>query len=304
MRSDLSTGWRAIDAHVHVWDPARVPLEWLTDEHAPIARAFAPEDVAPLLQAANVGEAILVQSACLDADTDVMLEHAARHEWIAAVVGWVALADSTRAAERLDELATESKLRGIRHLVHDEPDPHWILRPAVLESIRLLEERRLVLEIPAVFPRHLGDIPELARAFPRLTIVIDHLGKPPLGGDLGAWAHQLDAAAEHPNVAAKLSGLNTATERRDWGADDLVPCVDAALSAFGASRLLCGSDWPVALLNGDYARVWKETRTAIARVAPDDAELLLAGTAERLYGLRDRGTAPLAHSTEVRHGID
>jgi L-fuconolactonase len=112
-----------------------------------------------------------------------MFEHAAWHDWIGAVVAWLPLAYPDKAAERLDELAEQPKLRGIRHLIHDEDDPHWILRPMVLESLGLLEEQGLILELPAVFPRHLADVPELAHSFPRLTIVIDHLGKPPFGSD-------------------------------------------------------------------------------------------------------------------------
>jgi L-fuconolactonase len=273
-----------IDGHQHFWDPARVALPWLKPEHDAIARAFEPDDLAPLMRAAGVERTVLVQSACSDEDTDLMLEHARRHDWIAAIVAWVDLQRPERAAARLDQLAAEPRVRGIRHLIHDEPDPHWILRPAVLESLALLEDRGLILELPVVFPRHLGDVPELARSFPRLTIVIDHLGKPPIGRDgFSDWARELAGAAEHPNVAAKISGLNTALDRPDWGADDLRPAVETALAAFGPDRLLCGSDWPVALLNGNYGRVWAETRRVFELVAPDDAEQLLTGTAERLY---------------------
>jgi L-fuconolactonase len=276
----------AVDGHQHFWDPVRSPLPWLTEEHAAIARAFEPAELEPQLKDAGVEATILVQSACHDADTDAMLERAREHDWITAVVGWVPLLDPARAANRLDELASEPKLRGIRHLIHDEPDPHWILQPPVLESLGVLEERGLVLELPAVFPRHVGDVPELARSFPRLTIVIDHLGKPPIARDgFDEWARQLAAAAAYPNVAAKISGLNTALERPDWSAEDLLPSIEVAVEAFGPERLLCGSDWPVSLLNGgDYGRVWRETRKAVARASPGGLEDLLAGTARRLYG--------------------
>src|SRR6266542_968585 len=218
----------AVDGHQHFWDPATLPLPWMT----------------------------------------------------------AAQAVTDRADERLDELAAEPKLRGIRHLIHDEEDPHWILQSSVLESLELLEQRGLIIELPAVFPRHLGDVPELARAFPQLRIVIDHLGKPPLGRDIfGRWATELATAAENPNVAAKISGLNTATTAHDWDAAALRPAVQVAVEAFGPDRLLCGSDWPVALLNGDYDRVWRETRRVVELVAPANAEAVLAGTARRLYEL-------------------
>jgi L-fuconolactonase len=174
----------------------------------------------------------------------------------------------------------------VRHLIHDEADAHWIVRPAVLESLAQLEERGLILELPVVFPRHFGDVCVLARSFPGLRIVIDHLGKPPIGTDeMPAWEAELRAAAAHPNVAAKVSGLNTCIHRRDWTADDLRPAVAAALDCFGADRLLFGTDWPVCLLNGSYGRVVDETRRVIDALAPAHADAILGGTAHRLYGL-------------------
>lgn len=278
----------AIDAHQHFWDTSRSPLPWLRPEHAPIAGPYAPADLEPLLEAAGIGRTILVQSACSDEDTRLMFEHAAEHPWIAGVVAWLPLAAPAQTAARLDELAAEPKLRGVRHLIHDEADAHWIMQPAVLESLELVAAHRLVLELPAVFPRHLGDVPAIAELLPGLTIVIDHLGKPPIDRDgFPEWAQLLGEAAAYPNVAAKISGLNTALSRSDWSASDLEPAVRVAVDAFGPERLMCGSDWPVALLNGDYVRVWAETRAVLDAVAPHAREQMLSGTALRLYRLAE-----------------
>jgi L-fuconolactonase len=160
------------------------------------------------------------------------------------------------------------------------------VRPAVLESIALLEEAELLLELPVVFPRHFDDVVVLAGNFPALTIVIDHLGKPPIGTDrMEDWESALRAASRSPNVAAKVSGLNTAVSRTDWTAEDFRPSLEIALDCFGPDRLLCGSDWPYALLNGDFDRIWGTTRRVVELVAPDASAELLGGTACRLYGL-------------------
>lgn len=277
---------RAVDAHQHFWNPARLPLPWLGPEHGFLNGAFEPVDLEPLLAESGVDQTVLVQSACLDADTESMLEHADAHDWIGAVVGWLPLESPAGTAARLEELADRSKLRGIRHLLHEEDDPHWILRPAVLESLALVERAGLVLEVPAIFPRHLGDVPTIARSFPELTIVVNHLAKPPLDGyGFEEWVRQLRAVATEPNVAAKISGLNTATAKRHWCAADLEPAIEVALEAFGPGRLLCGSDWPVLLLNGDYPQVWRETRHILSACTESERSQVLTGTATRLYSL-------------------
>ncbi len=210
---------------------------------------------------------------------------------VGAVVAWVDLSEPARARTRLEELAGRPAFRGIRHLIHNESDPHWSLRPGVQAGIGLLEQRKLILELPAEFPRHLADVPELARRFPDLTIVIDHLAKPPIGAaTMAVWADQLAAAAAAANVNAKVSGLNTTVARSDWSREDFEPAIRIAVDAFGPERLLWGSDWPVALLNGTYEAVWRETLAAVETVTPYDADEILGANARRLYRIHGRAS--------------
>jgi L-fuconolactonase len=275
-----------VDAHQHFWDLEREAMTWMTADHAVIRRTFGPADLAPLLVEAGVTQTVLVQAACTDSDTDSMFAHARAHDWIGGVVAWLDLRAPERTRARLHELSAQAKLRGFRHLIHGEQDPHWILRADVLDSLSLLEEGGWILELPCVFPRHLGDVPELAGRFPGLTVVIDHLAKPPLRtAQMTEWADELRAAAAHGNVAAKVSGLNTVLADDGWKAEDLREAVAVAVGAFGPERLVCGSDWPVALLNGDYGKVWRETVRVIEDVAPPHREQILAATAVRLYDL-------------------
>jgi L-fuconolactonase len=279
-----------VDGHIHLWDRAHTPQPWMTDEHATIARPFGPADIVPLLERNAIDFAILVQGAALDSDTDYLFEEAARNDWIGAVTAWLCLDDPRRALRRLDTLAAEPKFRAVRHLTHTEPD-HWLIRPEVFDCVAMLEERDLILEIPVVFPAHFDDTVVLAERFPSLRIVIDHLGKPPIGRpEMARWEVDLRACAEHPNVLAKVSGLNTALDWDTWSAEDLRPCIEVALDCFGTERLLCGSDWPVALLNGDYDRVWVATSQALTAAAPESAEELLGGNALRVYRIEPATT--------------
>jgi L-fucono-1,5-lactonase len=275
-----------VDAHHHFWNPARIPQAWMTDEHREIDRPFEPADLEPLLAARGITATVLVQSAAEDRDTDYMFEVIEGVPWVGAVTAWCRLDDAGAARARLDALTAHPKLRAIRHLIHMEADPHWLLRPEVQPGLALLEERNLLLELPAVFPDHLGDVPELARRYPALRLVVDHLGKPPIGTSaMDEWQQQVELAAVCPNVFAKVSGLNTTIASADWAAADLEPAVRVAVAAFGAERLVFGSDWPVALLNGSYERVARETMNTIRSVAGDDADAILGANAVRLYAI-------------------
>jgi L-fuconolactonase len=278
-----------VDSHQHFWDLDEVAYPWLVPDYGPIYRTFTPAELEPQLRAAGVERTVLVQAANSFEDTDSMLRHAARHEWIGAVVGWVPLEDHRAAAQALDErYLADPKFKGIRHLNHEEADPDWLVRPAVIDGLRVLEERGLVYEVVSVHPLHLGHVPTLAQACPGLAIVIDHLAKPPIvRRDYAAWKADLRAAAALPNVHAKISGLNTAADWQSWTAADLEEPVGFALEVFGPKRLLFGSDWPVAILAGDYARVWRETNAVLDRlgVSGPDRDAILGDNAASLYSI-------------------
>jgi L-fuconolactonase len=273
-----------VDAHHHFWNTARNPLPWMTPSHGAIDGIFEPATLAPSLAAHGIDRTVLVQAADLDSDTDYMFELANGVAWVGAVTAWLPLADPTRCRRRLAELVRHSKFRAVRHLIHFEPDPHWIMQPEVLESLALVAESRLILELPVVFPRHFQDTAELAGRFPDLRLVIDHLGKPPIGSDrMDEWEALIRSCASHENVYSKISGLNTSMSRTDWDVDDFIEPAKVAIDCFGPDRLMCGSDWPVALLNGDYDRVWETLVEALELVAPDSASRLLGETARDLY---------------------
>ncbi|MEX1297100.1 MAG: amidohydrolase family protein [Candidatus Limnocylindrales bacterium] len=277
-----------VDSHQHLWDLEEVEYPWLVPDYGPIYRTFRPEELEPQLAAAGVDRTVLVQAANSFEDTDSMLRHAQRYDWIGAVVGWVPLEDAHAAAQALDRYLVDPYFKGIRHLNHEEADPDWLVRPGVLDGLKVLEERRVPFDVIAVYPLHLGHVPTLAKACPGLSMVIDHLAKPPIvSGEYDGWKAGMRAAAEHPNVSAKISGLNTAADWESWTGADLVEPIGFALEVFGPQRLMFGADWPVAVLAGDYAKVWAETNVALDElgVEGDDRAAILGGNAARFYDI-------------------
>jgi L-fuconolactonase len=219
-------------------------------------------------------------------DTASMLTQAEDFDWIGAVVGWVPLLDHAAERKALDRYSKHPKFRGIRHLIHEEKDPDWVVQPAVIDGLKILADYGMSFDVVAVFPNHLKHVPTLAEKVPNLTLIIDHLAKPPIKDkQMGAWADQFKAAAQYPNVFAKISGLNTAADWVTWSATDLKPYIDFAIEHFGAKRLMFGSDWPVAILAGDYAKVWAETNKALAGRPQAEIDAILGGAAAAAYRL-------------------
>lgn len=274
-----------IDAHHHLWDVTSGRYTWPTPAEGTIYRTFTMADLEPDLAASGISGTVLVQTVNTLDDTDSMLEVAARHPVIRGVVGWAPLTDQG-ALEAVLDARQDPVLVGIRHLIHHEPDPEWLVRRDVAAGLATLARRRLAFDVVAVFPAHLGLVPRVADDHPDLTLVIDHLAKPPFrsaGWDV--WKRQLRAAAARPNVLAKVSGLDTAAGP-GWTLDEIRPAIDEAIDAFGPHRLAFGSDWPVCRLVSDYAAVVELVERATSALARDERRSILGGTAIRAYGLQ------------------
>ena len=287
-----------IDAHLHLWNTERLRYEWLQRPgNAAINRTFGFEDFRSRAAAAGVDRAVLVQADDTAADTEAMFEVAAAHPEIAGVVAWVPLDRPDEAAAGLDQLGKRPGFAGIRNLIHDRPDPDWLLRPEVGEGLALLEQRGIPFDVISVLPRHLSHVPVLSERYPSLRMVLDHLSHPPLGGtdpvgpgsytDVAHWGELITAAARNPLVSAKISGLYPPDP--DWTAGHIRHVVEFALELFGPDRLMFGSDWPVAELGGGYAKVRTELSSLFDQLSPAEREAVLGGTATRFYALGDNG---------------
>ncbi|MDQ0874460.1 L-fuconolactonase [Paenibacillus sp. V4I3] len=275
-----------IDAHQHFWNLDKVAYPWLVPAYGPLYRTIEAAELEPLIKAAGIDKTVLVQAMDSYEDTDYMLETAAVHDWVGGVVGWVPLNKPHEAAKKLELYTKNPLFKGVRHLIHEEQDPDWVVQDDVIEGLKVLALFGLSFDVVAVLPRHLEHVSTLAEKVPNLKIVIDHLAKPPIkDGLMEPWASQMKKAASYTNVYAKLSGLNTAADWENWTATDIKPYIDFAFQIFGAERLMFGSDWPVANLAGDYAKVWNETNKALEVRSKAEIDAVLGHTAAQFYRL-------------------
>ena len=276
-----------IDAHQHVWDPRRAEYAWLDESLAPINRPIAFDELLPSLRRAGVDATVIVQSADNADDTALMIETADAHPEIAGIVAWVPLERPAEAAAMLRDLADDERVVGVRCLIHNQPDPDWLLGAEVDRGLALLEEVGLTFDVVAVLPRHLELVPIVGARHPGLDLVIDHLAKPPIGlDDREPWWSLLAAAAENPRVFAKVSGLYAATaDSGSWTPELVRPFLHHGLDVFGADRLMYGGDWPISVLSGGYDRVWSGLSELFAELDPGDRNQILGATAARFYRL-------------------
>lgn len=282
-----------IDAHLHLWQLAGGGYPWLTPELGPLHTDITADRARAELDRCGVRRAVLVQADDTTADTEFMIEVARANDWVAGVVGWVRLDDPAVAERQLEGWRAAGRtVCGIRHLVHDDPRDDFLALPAVRASLRMLAAAGIPFDVPDAWPRHLAGVAELAAALPGLTVVVDHLGKPPSPGpEREVWRQVLAAVAARPNTVAKVSGLQAPGRRFTVAA--VRPVWDAALELFGPDRLMWGSDWPMTLLTDGYAGTWRVMSELIGELSPTEQRLLLGETAHRVYHL---GPLPAAAS--------
>jgi L-fuconolactonase len=274
-----------IDSHQHFWRYDAVRDAWITDSMAMLKRDFLPEPLAAELAANGMDASIAVQADQSENETMFLLDLAERNERIAGVVGWVDLL-SPRVAERLEHFSHSSKLRGFRHIAQSEPDDRFLARENFVKGVAHLRAFGFTYDI-LIYPRQLAAAIELAARLPEQGFVVDHLAKPEIkSGKTLPWATQLREIAQNKNVFCKLSGLVTEADWKHWKADDFKPYLDVVFDAFGADRLMFGSDWPVCLLAATYRQVKQLIEECVKGFSQSDREKIFGGNAARFYGLK------------------
>ncbi|HEU5350313.1 MAG TPA: amidohydrolase family protein [Terracidiphilus sp.] len=273
-----------VDAHQHFWkyDPAE--YGWITDALAALKRDFLPADLKPLLDANGLDGCVAVQARQSREETRWLMEVAAENAFVKGVVGWVDLR-SEDLPEALEGLAAEPKLVGVRHIVQDEPDDAFVLREDFKRGIGRLREFGLTYDV-LVYPRQLKAAAKLVRAFDGQAFVLDHIAKPAIGaGAMEPWATDIRELARSGNTMCKLSGMVTETRWKAWREEDFWPYLDVAMEAFGAGRVMMGSDWPVCTLSGTYGETVGVVRRYVERLTETEQAAVLGGNCTRFYGL-------------------
>ncbi len=279
-----------IDTHVHIWDLIKVHYSWLQGDTSILARNYLPEELYPQLSKVNVTSAVLVQAANNLEDTELMLSAAAQNDWIKGVVGWVPLEDPSKTQTLVENWkATQPYIKGIRHLIHNEVNEHWLLQDKVIESLKILAHHKISYDIVGVKEAHLKAAITIAEKIPNLNLVLDHLNNPPMTNqsELDVWRTNMKVAAQHKNIYAKISGLAMATGKFEtWTSADIQASIEYALAQFGTDRCFCGGDWPVSLLAGGYIKTINAYREIIENCLPiTDQEKVYFKNATLFYQL-------------------
>lgn len=273
-----------IDSHHHFWKYDPVTYSWMNDSMGILKRDYQPEDLKEVIDSAKIDGVISVQADQSMRETEDLLKHASECSFIRGVVGWFPLAEP-QLDGLLESYATNPLLKGVRHVVQDEADDQFILGDAFNKGIRRLKAYELVYDI-LIYERQLGPSIEFVDRHPDQVFVLDHVAKPRIGDQImEPWRAQMFELAKRENVYCKLSGMATEANWQNWTKDDLWPYAEVAMEAFGPTRMMFGSDWPVARLAVEYGDWVGLCREFISTLSDSEQAMIEGEVAIRAYDL-------------------
>jgi L-fuconolactonase len=271
-----------IDAHHHLWRYRRQDYGWIDERMAVIARDFLPGDLRADTAGCGIDGAIAVQARHTVEETAWLLEQAAADGLVRGVVGWAPLA-SREFPRLLESWKGQTRLKGLRHIVQDEPDGEFLLREDFNAGIRALRGSGLIYDI-LIYEGHLPAAMRFVDRHPDQVFVLDHIAKPRIRERLlEPWRRNLLELGRRGNVFCKLSGMVTEADWSGWTVEDLRPYAETALEAFGPARLMFGSDWPVCLLASDYRRWLDAAGALLGGLHREERDAVFGGVAKKVY---------------------
>jgi L-fuconolactonase len=244
---------RRIDSHHHFWNYSVEQYSWISESMSVLRKDFLPTDLLTETQSTHIDGVVSVQARQSIEETQWLLSLAASHEWILGVVGWLPL-ESPSVIGLMEGFRKHKKLCGLRHVVQDETDDGFLARPEFNRGIEAMKEFGWTYDL-LVYARQLPFAIPFVDRHPEQVFVVDHIAKPTIqsGKHDNDWDRNLRELAKRPNVFCKFSGVVTEVREPSWTLAQIQPYWDTALDAFGANRMMFGTDWPVCLLKASYA---------------------------------------------------
>ena len=274
-----------IDSHQHFWNYDPKKHSWIDDEMSVIRRDFLSDDLQKVFDENGVDACVAVQADQTTEETDFLISLAENNNFIKGVVGWVDLR-SESIEEDLLKYKKYDVVKGFRHVVQEEQDHNFMLRPEFLNGIELLGKYDLCYDI-LIFPHQLGAALELVNKFPNQKFVIDHIAKPYIkDGFFEGWAVMMREIAKNQKVYCKISGMITEADYKTWTPEQVHPYMKLVLESFGAGRVMYGSDWPVCLVAGNYSIVKALVTDFISDLSQEQQNAIMGGNAAKFYNLK------------------
>lgn len=249
-----------------------------------LRRDYLPDELKKAVSGTDVEGVVTVQARQTEQETRWLLDFAEAVDLMKGVVGWVPLA-SPSAGKSLESFAANEYLKGVRHVLHDEPDDYYMLRDDFNRGVTLLEAYGLVYDI-LIFEKHLPQTIEFVDRHPDQVLVVDHIAKPKIASaEMHPWEENLRELARRERVYCKISGLVTEADWNHWTPERLRPYVETVMEAFGPHRVMFGSDWPVCTVACSYGRWYRTLRELLHEYSEVEQDRIFAGTAREVYHL-------------------
>ncbi len=253
---------------------------------ASLRRDFVPADLQAAMAGTGITGVVSVQARSTIDETWALLNWGEQQGFIRGVVGWVPLLDPD-LNRLLPTVAKYPKMRGVRHVVQDEPDPNFILRDDFNRGVAALKPYGLVYDI-LIYEHHLPQTVQFVDRHPNQVFVLDHIAKPRIKDRiLSPWRENIRELARRPHVYCKVSGMVTEADWKAWTPESLQPYFEVVLEAFGPQRLMFGSDWPVCLAATSYSRWYEVVSDWVKPLSVGEQAQFWSETAIEVYSLEN-----------------
>lgn len=275
-----------IDTHLHLWDPGHLNYSWLQDVPA-INKTFLIEDYQAQTANFNIKKMIFVQCESLPeqalAEIAFVEAQSLKDPRIQGIVAYAPLEKGIAIKPILEQYRANPLIKGVRRMYDDIP--MLCTDPDFLKAVQALPAHELTMDL-SIKPSSIQQTLSMIKSCPDTQFILDHLGKPDIKNyKYEDFKQNMEEFAALPNVLAKVSGLVTEADWKNWSDTEINEYINYAIKCFGSERLMFGGDWPVVLLASSYEKWLQTLFNSLSTYSDSDLHSLFYKTAESVYKL-------------------